>query len=316
MNSQLYYSHSGRISIVGLVAGIAIGSAIAAAVGAAYTILSEVIPLIYVDLVLTAGFGALVGWIGAQVLMACRVRSNTMLVLGTAVISVAGLYGSWCAWVVYQLHGYAQVHITRLVARPDVVWGFAKMAQPEVNWTIGHAGSSSSGSPDIAGWMVWVVWGVEAIAVLALAQWAGRRASRRAFCEECAKWCKVEKQRLELPAGDPADLQRRLEIKDFTCLTNMDQAGPGNAMWQFDSQSCNCGKTNVLNVQRVETVKHGRKTQTVRKDLIRNLLLDLSQHLAYRETCEAVRAKRAQLAAEQVTSANAAQATGVPQSKA
>ena len=72
MFDELYYRHSGRFSISGVLAGLAAGTIAAVVLSFAYAYAFLYIPIVYASFLVCTAYGAAIGFAS----VACMVRSN------------------------------------------------------------------------------------------------------------------------------------------------------------------------------------------------------------------------------------------------
>jgi len=217
----MYYKHSGRFSLGGLVVAAVVGSAGALILAYIYARGIILIPEVKLAAISTLAFGGLVGVAVGYGLIWGKVRNVPVALAVSGAISTAALYVSWAMWVTTTLESQhvKNVSWTRLAQHPGVLWDLICMINRYGTWGI-SSGSATNG------WALWLIWGLEAVFVIGMALFAGYAVlNHRPFCETCERWCtRGAKMVLAAPA-DVAQLKLQLEANDLRPLESL---GPGN----------------------------------------------------------------------------------------
>ncbi|MDD4892140.1 MAG: hypothetical protein PHU85_19630, partial [Phycisphaerae bacterium] len=245
---QVYYRHSGHFSIAGLLLGFLGGVGVGVPLAVLYGVISFYDPIIYINLLLTLGFGLAVAWTAAKVMKFAKVR-NTVLACTVALAAMlVAYYVSWVSWVWAVMQSAKQpVPFFSLLVSPRVMWFLIQAINEVGAWSIGHSEST------VSGLALWGVWLGEAVYLLGASVYGAKRALSQPFCEVCQSWC--AKSSLKFKARTcPADTVRpRLEARDFSILTELGQSPAGAYYWlEGDVYSCpRCGQLHTLTVTSV-----------------------------------------------------------------
>src|SRR5579862_2664988 len=94
-NIHPFYSHSGKFGAHGPILALAAGGVLAFPLGLLYSYLIKWIPIIYLNFLVTAGYGGLFGFITQKFLKFGKVRNNTLALLTATIVGLLAWYGSW-----------------------------------------------------------------------------------------------------------------------------------------------------------------------------------------------------------------------------
>ncbi|MHB8873749.1 MAG: hypothetical protein ACYC8T_08690 [Myxococcaceae bacterium] len=181
MNAPLEnYRASGKFSPRLVVYGLLVLSG-AVLLSGVYELLLFYIPFIYLNFIIVAAFGAILGVLSAWTLSKGHCRNRTVGILLTLLITGAGLLGSY-AW------NYRRYVSAVAEANPE--YSQLEIARFEVpSWLENRVeGGWRMKSSTINGLAVWGVWGVEALVVLGLAFWLVTDRPKTPYCEGCGRW--------------------------------------------------------------------------------------------------------------------------------
>jgi hypothetical protein len=243
------YRHSGRCGLWGVPAASVAGVAAALVLGVVYAYGTNWIPFIYLNFLLTLGFGFAVG---AAVVWGAKAGKIRNMPVATMVGGTVGVLAVYFAWVFDPM---ARVDV---IGRPmwDVqfLWAYMKFGYANGFWAMGH-----NGDP-VKGLMLASVWAGEATMIIGAAALTVRGLlGTQPFCEETNQWTTTAKNvaRLSL-VGDEnveAKLQRLLE-GDVDALGEFYRAGEGDpAVLQLDLATCrDCPTCNYLTIRSVRSV--------------------------------------------------------------
>ena len=184
MAAPAYYKHSGMFSTIGLVLGAllaAVGSLLAAWL---YAYAIYYIPFIYINVILTGGFGFALAIINVHTMRGAKLRNAHLFAVMTLLVTGVAFYGHWAAWI-----GIA------LRASDVEIMGLDVAVQPGAMWAtildINSVGAWSIFGIDFSGLPLWGVWFLEGAIVFGLSLGLGHSKFQDIpFCEKCESWCK------------------------------------------------------------------------------------------------------------------------------
>jgi phage FluMu protein Com len=269
-----YYSHSGQVPPAGLFAGVVVGAVAAIVGGVAYGYADHYLRFIYLHVVMTFAFGALLGWAPARAMLTAKVRNAGAVVLLSLLTALAGYYVAWIAWLCAL---YQDVNIpisaTRLVASPHRMYRIILRLNELGVWGMDR------GSP-VKGELLWSVWLIEAAIIFATAVGISRKIARkRPFCENCGRWAAGPLGIASTSVLDAADLKQRLESRQYDFVPQLPRFGgiAGEYLaWEY-YQCPACKEFNALIVTRIQMTRDKRgRTRKVRRAIIDKLILSAS----------------------------------------
>jgi len=217
----MYYKHSGRFNLAGLVIAALVGGAASLVLAFAYGHGVIYIPEVRLAALATLAFGALVGLATGQGLVWGKVRNDSVGMAVSGAISALALYLSWAMWVsaILETQHVTDVSWTQLAQHPGALWHLMCLINQYGTWAI-SSGSATNG------WALWLIWFFEAALVIGAGVFAGIGIlGHHPFCESCGCWCsRGAKFVLAAPQNVP-QLKLQLEANDFRSLESL---GSGN----------------------------------------------------------------------------------------
>lgn len=172
------YCHSGRFAVAGipmmLIAGLIVGGIL----GVVYAFAIAWIPIVYLNMLLSGGFGMIMGFVVAQAGYYGRVRNPLLTGLFGFTSAAFGLYISWA------VDGAARFGISEVpvLLSPAALSEYISIFYNTGFWTIGKGGS-------VSGIPLAVIWGIEALMVTGLGGMIGyMRFATTPYCENCDWW--------------------------------------------------------------------------------------------------------------------------------
>src|SRR4030095_13919240 len=93
------YRHSGKCGAAGPLLNLLAAGVVGFPLGLLYAYATTWLPFVYLNILMTIGYGALVGAIGVTILKRCRVRNNTVAAVGALASGLLVLYFIWSAHV-------------------------------------------------------------------------------------------------------------------------------------------------------------------------------------------------------------------------
>ena len=262
------YKHSGRVPVAGLLWSLMVGGATAALLGVVYAYATNYIPLVYINFLLTIGYGAAIGGaVGAGARMG-RVRNLPVVVSGGVLMGLVGLYVAW-AFDPMARFGFSPVF------DPLALYAYVQVFYENGFWGM-------SGDNTVSGIFLGVVWAAEAGTILFLAgKIPAGVLAEKPFCENCIQWGTTEGavQRLSVTPEQQGSLNRLL-TGDLQALAQFDRTpGDQGPYLTLDLTTCSsCAESNFLTVSLVTptTDREGKPTSVV-QPLLQNLVVHESE---------------------------------------
>jgi hypothetical protein len=298
----MYYKHSGRFSLGGLLVAAVVGCAGSLALAYVYAWGILLIPEVHLAFIATLAFGALIGISIGYGQIWGKVRNGAVGVALAAAISTLALYVSWAAWVPFVLDSQHAGHISwiKLAQHPATLWNLIRMINQYGTW------GTDSGSAT-KGWELWGIWFLEAVSVVGMAIFAEIGVlNHRPFCESCERWCTRGAKMLLAAPPNVAQLKLQLEANDFKALENLG-AGTKAASHLIvvldHSEQCRQFYSMSLTYVLIGRTKLGKPTVS-NKMIVQHLLIDAGKAETLRQLSEKV-VQAAKIAAPQSSTAAA-----------
>jgi len=185
---KTFYKPSGKVSPVSLVFFVVISLTGIPLLSLLYVVIQEVIPLIYIKFLITAGFGFAISYlIGYCVIHLGRVRSPLVAILyGVGAATIAGYihWAIWLNWIIAKDELSFQT-VFFLMTNPEVMLNYLKAINESGLWSVGKFGRDGA---LVNGAMLTFVWIVEALIINVLAVIQPLSFAKKPYCESHNKW--------------------------------------------------------------------------------------------------------------------------------
>ncbi len=284
MNS--IYKHSGRFTLIGVVAGLAAGLAAGLPLAFIYAWGIIRIPEEKLCCFATLTYGALIGAAVAVAGKWGKVRNVQIAALVAICATAASYYFSWAFWVkdIFHRFGQDELNAIALMLRPHALWKLVKLINEYGTWGT-TAGNATKGTE------LWVIWAAEAVAVLGAAALTAVAVLRsQPFCEKCDLWCSDSEKLCLLPVNDVNQTKLLLAQHDLSFLQKL---GPGDKKTSHliaELHSCpSCRELNTLTLR--QTLMQPRKfgsPQIKHVSLVDKLVVSRQEADAFRLTAHNV----------------------------
>ena len=268
--------------------------ALAAGLAWVYQKLIDLIPFIYVNVLLTFGFGLVLAALLAGVLHVGRNRSRMVAWGAALVLALAADAASF--WWAYRfdlpdiheaLSDQAKSEGTTLVPEEEFAEVFTfedwVALRVEAGWSVGRITSSSS-SPLLSGLFVYAIWLIEAGILVWMCVMGARRQADEPFCESCGVWY-VPEPFGTWPKVDTQPLRRAVRDEELAPLLAPVPAAASEDDGAFVLHGCpSCQQNPYLDVAltRLEKDKDG-KVETKTELLAGGVALTVAQRDALRK---------------------------------
>ncbi len=188
------YKHSGRFSGTGLLLALAAPATVAFPLGYIYAYLIKYIPFIYLNFIITGGYGFASGAFTGWLLQRGKVRNNALAALAGVSAGFFALYFAWSA------HIHSMFDHAPIVFYPEEILRGVNLLYQQGSWSL-H-GSEVKGIP------LAIVWAVEAAGIIGLSTiTAYAMVSQTPFCERADCWLSKERTISGLDAfSDPTQI--------------------------------------------------------------------------------------------------------------
>ena len=189
------YRHSGKFGLSGILLALAVAGAVGFPLGFVYAYAIKWIPFIYLNVLLTAGYGFVLGFVTAQVMKFSKARNVAIAALCGLLGGGVGLYLAWNG------HMHSVFKDAPVFWQPAALWAGVEQLYEQGSW-------SFRGNDNVTGIVLGIVWAVEALIILGLSVMVPFGiVSSTPFCEQTQCWLDEEKKISTLEAfTDPAHL--------------------------------------------------------------------------------------------------------------
>jgi hypothetical protein len=238
-----FYKHSGAIPIGAVVLILVAGLITVVVGGVIYSFAIVYIPIVYVSVLLTFGYGALIGAVVGWAALAGKLRNNFILTSLALLFGALGLYAAWGMDTLARIG----LEVGLLGFHPLILWGYMGYFYENGSWglTEGEA---------VTGPLLAAVWLAEGLIILGMSLVVARAwGTKLPFCERCDQWTTQEQGVLYF-AADPQDLRwQRVQMGDLQAI---DEFKPGvgdeGSGVRLDLASCpSCREGGFLTAQAV-----------------------------------------------------------------
>ena len=282
----MYYKHSGRFTLGGLLLGLLAGGASAPLLAYAYAHGLILIPDTHLAALATIAFGALVGLAVGGGLVWGKVRNQPVTWAAAGVLSTVALYLSWAMWVptVLESEHLEGVHWLALAQHPRALWHMISVINQYGTW-------STDNGPATKGMELWVIWAAEAVGVIGSAVLvAYELMNYRPFCETCENWCSGSATLLLAVPQNVPQLKRQLEANDLRPLEALGPGLKGGSHLKIKSNSCDrCRQFDTISVTHcVVTQNRWRQTRITNRKIIQHLAVKAGQVETLRHLSEKI----------------------------
>ncbi len=271
--THLYYRHSGRIGVLGLLLMPTISVATAACLGVVYGYGLYYIPSIYLSVVLCALFGGAVGYTVGFGAIAGKVRNAWVVAAFGFAAGVFAEYAGWVSWIHAVTGGQTSLD-------PLAVWRVATKVAETGAWSIfGWT---------LTGWALYGVWSLEAALIIGMSTLAAAGQGLSVpYCEKCDCWTAKHGAKLArlAEAADPSDLRLQLEQGNTSALKDLGKAMiAASAYTALELHTCpKCRQLNVLTVNAMTVTKDDKGEEShSAAAIVDGLLLDSTALAAVR----------------------------------
>jgi|GEM_PF-2364547 len=265
MNRSRYYQAPDNVGIGSLIILVPSGLITSLVLGIIYGIATGLCPFIYINALITWGYGTVLGITMGKVAESMKFPSQVLGTLLTVGIGIVGAYTAWIGWIFYASNWEA------IVWHPGHVASIMKEIAAEGGWSI------FSFTPQ--GIVLYLIWLLEAGIILFFTRRKYLEFVSLPYCGHCQQW--AERFSLYMPLkliSDGNSLRTGLEAEGYQALDEL-QIDP-QADDQFGQASLfqceRCDNLNVLSINNVKvTVDKEGNASTENEPVVENILVSL-----------------------------------------
>jgi hypothetical protein len=270
----IYYKHSNRVPISGLLLGAIAGLAVGLLGAVVYAYAIVYIPIIYANVACVVAFGALLGWAPARMMKWGKVRSVPVVLIVVGAITLAAYYFHWVVWIcaLFQQSGRtSNGDFETLLRSPNALAQIIGAINKDGTWAM-HSGQTA-----VSGIALSIIWLGEAAGIFAMAFYIALLSqSELPFCERCDGWCPKGTNLLRLAPANAFVLRKRMEEHDWAAVKQVGPPSGGSPQWvTVIHHACpTCNKLHTLSAKMFTTVtdKRGR-SRNKEKMIVKKVLV-------------------------------------------
>ncbi len=261
------YRHSGKFGVHGPLLALGMAAVAGFPLGYAYAYLMKWIPIIYLNFLLTVGYGFLFGFLSGGLMRWGKVRNTAVACMAAIGVGIIALYFSWNG------HIHATFQGAPILCWPEEMLAGMRQLYEDGSWGL-HGGDMISGIPLV------IVWLVEAGMIVGLTTvTAFGMIAHTPFCETTQCWLDKEKKINTLDLfTDPAQVAA-FKAGDLSPLTQARPRPPGADRWTRLTlkHSPRCELLYTVRLQNVarQVQKDGKIKETT-EDVTRDLMVPRS----------------------------------------
>jgi hypothetical protein len=270
------YSHSGTVPMGAAISTLLVAAVTASVGGIIYAYAFHWIPFVYINFLITLGFGIAIG--SAVSIMARRgkIRSNTFLWIASVLAALFGIYIYWAAYL-WALAGIGNIGLTAFW--PPALVAFGQLLFDQGSWGIKDL--------TITGWFLVAFWVAEVGVILWMATSIALTNARLPFCEACNDWTDEEQGVAKLTATGQEPAWQQVLSGDLPSLAEFPPAEQSAKQFvRLDVARCpRCEQSRFLTVHQVQITVDKKGNETTKETpLVVNAVLTPSQ-FAVVEAC-------------------------------
>ncbi len=277
MSRTLYYRHSGKAPAPGVLGMFGAGLAAAVLGAFAYVQLIELIPLIYCNVLITLGYGAVVGLAVAAACKAGKVRNVPSCALAGTFSGLVAVYMQWAYFLAVktpEIWGSVDMGTLSLtghfLAAPGEMWEMAQAINPVGLWTIKKT--------VVKGVWLWLIWGGEAAGILGVTLLLSGLYTRDPYSETQGRWMDEKKLPAKLAAvADPKALTATLERGDYSPLFGLGLSEGAESFSRLTLYTCPGDADAWISLSNVRLVQKKKETKEESESVFKYLHIPASK---------------------------------------
>ena len=276
-SNELFYRHSWKAPIGGLLLVAATGLTSTLLLGLVYGYVMFFIPFIYIKIFIMIGYPIVIGFIVSWAVDRGKIRNSAIVVLAGVGFGILADYAGWVAWMAAAL-GSADFLMAFFF--PGEVLSFMRAVAEVGIYVISNSRPTGA--------ILYLVWLVEAATVIGVTAWfVITNHFDSPFCEECGNWVTAERYiGLFYPISNQAKFQREIKQGNFSVIGELKPRKEGSLFTKLTMRECQtCSNFRLLSVKSLAlSVNSKNQLESKNKTIISNLrvtpgLLSILQRL-------------------------------------
>ncbi len=237
-SNALYYQPDSKAPPLGIAICLFLAIAIGLIGGLIYAYASWYNPFVYIQIIITGGFGLLIGFTMDWGFKWGKVRgfmNQKLLAL------LAALIAFYCAWAIWEALVLEQSPFS-LLLHPVQVWKTSRIFNMLGLWSI-------AGDTPVTGILLYVFWALEAAIIIGVAFFKADES--RPFSVAGNNWAKETKLFSRLPMADPTAFKKALEEKNYDALLALERGDEATNHTKLIMYDCEGSDDYFLHAQLV-----------------------------------------------------------------
>lgn len=223
-----YYRPSGKVSLLTL-PSVAVVATLVFPLDWLYAWLTWEIPFVYINFLITFGFGLILGVATMTALDKGHCRNRTAACLGGMLIGLAGWYSQWGAWLHMVLAGRGNIPgWLTLCTHPGQLWSLLAYVNEVGVWSLRRSSENATGA-----WLD-LFWGIECFILLGCPVLGAWLQAGAPYSETHRRWFAKETLTTRFAAVE--------DIPAFVSRLELDPRQAAEALGELASQPCDADR--------------------------------------------------------------------------
>lgn len=260
-NQSLYYLPESKAPLSGIVICLGLAVVVGLIGGLIYAYASWYIPFIYIQFILTGGFGLIIGLTMARGFLWGKIRGG---VYQKMLAFAAALIGFYCAWAIWEALVLEQSPFL-LLLNPLAVWDTSRLFNVMGLWSI-------AGDTPITGTLLYLFWALEAIIIFGVALYIAKE--DRPFSVAGNNWAEENILSARQSLVNPTLLKGELEAKNYKTLLSLEAGAANTHHTRLVIYDCEGSDDYFLLLQRIVFEENEGNMEAVPYDLVKFIRLE------------------------------------------
>ena len=256
MLPSVFYKHSGKAPLGGIVFTLAGGLIGGVLLGALYGFLIYWCPFVYVNVFMTIGFGIGLAMVVGTLGVIGKIRSVAVISVLALIVSAAAYYVHWAVW-------FGRIEGATQALTLEQLWVYLSAVAALGPWNI--FGWTPTGAS------LWTIWGIEAFMIMGMATVSARGSIDIPFCETTDQWAIVE----ALPQHfKPVDSARAPETPRALLDALEPLEDPSATHSEVEVATVENSELRCVSLKTVEVTIKDDKAETKDTEIVKYMLFD------------------------------------------